>query len=886
MRCPDEVIVLAAIEGRLSAAERIELDVHLDTCPTCLQLLGHLAAGTLPAASAEVPSPVTTERYELGVEIGRGGMGRVYLAHDRKLGREVAIKRVADPTGPIAHRFAREIALTARLEHPAIVPIHDAGTFPDGSAYYAMRLVGGATLARLVERAADLRARLALLPHVVTIAHAVAYAHSRGVVHRDLKPHNIVVGEFGETMLLDWGLAKTTDDAPDEPVAANTTRDQRDGDTQQATTAHGQIVGTPGFMAPEQAQGRAVDLASDIYGLGATLYFVVTGQRPPRVLGDELARAEVPQDLVAIIVRAMQSTPKARYPTATALASDLSRFLTGQLVESRRYTLGERMRRWARKHRALVTVSSAALFAVAMLAVISVRRVLHERGVAETARQAAERQRDAAENMVAFLATDLLTQLDRIGRLDLFRGAGEQIEAYYSGVAATGDEPLTMRAHRAKARIMLGEAALGGGTPREAEPHLRAALHEAKQLETAGDERGAILRCEAELDLAATFNNTERADEGIAFLQACATTARAQLDAHPGDPRWLPLHGQASLQLMMLARKRGDTKEAKARAREAQEVGRALLARGTTGAAAVIAAEGSLRLAQMAITDRDWPTAVGAAQATLDDAQRAVALDPDAVDAQHAVAVAWDVVGTVRLEKKDLAGAREAYTAMRAQASQLVTREPRNVVWQRSLGLAEDRLATLAVEAGDIHTALVHYKAGRDVSAALLKVDPDSLEYLQDLSISDFTLAQLYEGLNDAKAARTAYELGVASIRAALAKTPNNLQLERALATQLSSITQFAIDEKDFEWAREAGEEGLKRARRVLSSEEAPHNRLIVGNLLYHLARLDAGAKRRARLEEAAEVVATLRPLVTDDEYIASLIHELDRTLRLTSPAR
>jgi serine/threonine protein kinase len=156
-------------------------------------------------------------------------------------------------------RFEREAAITARLQHPAIVPIYEAGTWPDGKAFYAMRLVEGRTLARAIDAATTLEARIALLPHVVAVTEALAYAHDKRVIHRDLKSGNVLVGAFGETVVIDWGLAKELDrpDVEDEPTAPH-----------HALTRVGSVMGTPCFMAPEQARGEPLDERADVYALG------------------------------------------------------------------------------------------------------------------------------------------------------------------------------------------------------------------------------------------------------------------------------------------------------------------------------------------------------------------------------------------------------------------------------------------------------------------------------------------------------------------------------------------------------------------------------------------------------------------------------------------
>ena len=222
---------------------------------------------------------VGREHYAVEGEFARGGMGRILSARDRRLGRTVALKELQAVASPDARRFVREALVTARLQHPAIVPIYEAGRWPDGVPFYAMKLVTGRSLDALI-RAAEggLAGRLALLPHLLAVAEAVAYAHGQHIVHRDLKPANVLVGAFGETVVVDWGLAKdlgapaTADDDPAAVVGSGGGGDD---------TVVGTVLGTPVYMAPEQARGQAVDERADVYALGAMLYYLLAGA-PPR----------------------------------------------------------------------------------------------------------------------------------------------------------------------------------------------------------------------------------------------------------------------------------------------------------------------------------------------------------------------------------------------------------------------------------------------------------------------------------------------------------------------------------------------------------------------------------------------------------------------------
>ena len=207
------------------------------------------------------------ERYEQVSEHARGGLGRVVRAVDRRLGRTVAVKELLRHDPANEARFLREAMITARLEHPGIVPVHEAGRWPNGDPYYVMKLVEGRTLKELIAEATSLRERLGLLAHVIAVADAVGYAHSEGVIHRDLKPSNVIVGSFGETIVVDWGLARdrkrdVPEPADDLLVAAGSG----------LSTVSGKVVGTPAYMSPEQARGDVVDERADVYALGAVLY--------------------------------------------------------------------------------------------------------------------------------------------------------------------------------------------------------------------------------------------------------------------------------------------------------------------------------------------------------------------------------------------------------------------------------------------------------------------------------------------------------------------------------------------------------------------------------------------------------------------------------------
>ncbi len=288
----------------------------------------------------ELPRP----GYQLGTPLGHGGMGEVLFAQDNRIGRDVAFKRMrrADPSPLEVSRFLREAKIQARLAHPAIVPVHDIGYDAEGRPYFTMRRIAGRTLKDRIEDGASPASEL--LRAFVGVCLAVHYAHEHDTVHRDVKPANIMLGDYGEVFVLDWGVARMLGGEVRESQAGIGTLD---GHTQA-----GALLGTPGYMAPEQARGEQVDRAADVYALGAILFEILTRQRlhaadaalrstlakPTESPAARAPRRSIPPELDAACVAALALEPGAR-PTARELADRVQRYLDGDRDLERRRAL-------------------------------------------------------------------------------------------------------------------------------------------------------------------------------------------------------------------------------------------------------------------------------------------------------------------------------------------------------------------------------------------------------------------------------------------------------------------------------------------------------------------------------------------------------------------
>jgi tRNA A-37 threonylcarbamoyl transferase component Bud32 len=398
-------------------------------------------------------------RYEVIALIGQGGMGSVEVALDRRLQRQVALKKVRTDRPHASARLAQEAIITAHLDHPAIVPVFNAGRAEDGQLYYTMRLIRGRSFEEALSEAPELAGRLGLMRHYLAACEAVAYAHSVGIAHRDLKPDNIVVGAYGDTQVVDWGVAKPIGD-----TRGAAWRGHLLPASLSVETLYGDIVGTPAFMAPEQASpGAPPSAAADIFSLGAILYRILAGSPPYEGLDTEEALARVRSatfaatpgwsaELQAIAERAMARAPEARYPSAAALADDVRAWLDGRRVGAYAYSPMESLRRFARAWRIPLMVAGAAAVALIIGGIVATGEIMAERDRALSAESLAEASEARAR---ALLADSLTAQAAQ--HLEAGRGAEAAVLA--ARAMTYGDHPRARGVAAATAAMGLPSAA-------------------------------------------------------------------------------------------------------------------------------------------------------------------------------------------------------------------------------------------------------------------------------------------------------------------------------------------------------------------------------------------------------------------------------------------
>ncbi len=423
-----------------------------------------------------------------------GGLGKVSVALDTELQREVALKQIKDKYCDSLRgrlRFLREAEITGSLEHPGIVPVYGLGADPEGRPYYAMRFIRGESLKEAIEgfhgrvmsageRRTDL---MRLLRRFVDVCNTIEYAHSRKILHRDLKPGNVMLGPYGETLVVDWGLAKRigVPDKPPSPMrpeenspvavadrmeAKSRSEAKSNGErsSDHVLTIEGQVVGTPGFMSPEQASGfvDALGPATDIYSLGAILYTILTGKTPfenatkrdilAKILKGDFARpralnAEIPAALEAICLQAMQTSPDSRYRSAQALASDIESWMADEPISVHREALSEKALRLARRYRSWTVVSFLALTVLTIGSVVSVLLISNSKFEADRQARIATSLRLARESEATRSSTPVRSSLLALASIGMQTEARESIlpqsrAAVYNSLLALEGQPI------------------------------------------------------------------------------------------------------------------------------------------------------------------------------------------------------------------------------------------------------------------------------------------------------------------------------------------------------------------------------------------------------------------------------------------------------------
>jgi serine/threonine protein kinase len=805
--------------------------------PTPSQWMG---MPTIPPTSSEGP------RYAMLRLAGTGGIGRVWLVRDGSLGREVALKELrpdrADPG--FWGRFVREAQVTGQLEHPGIVPVYEVGRRPqDNQPFYTMRFVRGRTLTDAIDayharRQRKEAVRLALrelLGAFVQICQAVGYANSRGVLHRDLKPHNVALGDYGEVMVLDWGLAKLHAEA--EPGGGDPAVDSLPPPTvppelEQDSTLPGTALGTPQYMAPEQADGRPdlMDARTDVYGLGAILYHLLTGSPPfdgettpqilDRVRHDPPRRprevtAGIPRALEAVCLKALAKRREDRYPSAKALAAEVQRWMADEPVTVYRDPLTVRLTRWGRRHRTMVTTGTALLLTATAALMIGLVVVNAEKDRTAEARRKTQEALELVtkEQEKTQEALDAKTAaLDRSEKAEESATRQRQL-ALMTVRDVVGDIDARLKDRPAQAglrKALLGRALAG----------LNEVAH-AADAATAPDRdtTSAVDHETVRVHIALGDILLEIEEGGTAEAKKQYETAH-DLARHVAEanPDSAPAQRDLALSLERLGDAHMRVGDSKA-AREAYEKVMALRQRladadppGTPARRDLFISH--LKLGNIYLGLKDSKAARAEYEKGLAASRRLADADPANTQARRDMALSQDGLGNVYLELGDNKAAREEYEKGLAVRQRLADADPASAPSQRDLFVSHNKIGDAHMRMGEGKSAREEYEKARDICRRLADADPASALAQRDLALSYSKLGEAYQQLGDGQATREAYEKGLA-VRQRLADAdPTSALAQRDLLVSYFKLGNIAQQAYDFKAATGPYEQALDVAKR------------------------------------------------------------------------
>jgi serine/threonine-protein kinase len=851
---------LAAVPTGRSTRERLAALADPDIEAT----LSHVGSGLTPTDDAD-----RTRTYQVGTATSegqrfrilrphaKGGLGEVYVAHDAELDREVALKEIQaryahDPDNQ--SRFLREAEITGGLEHPGVVPVYGLGHHPDGRPFYAMRFIRGDSLKEAIGRfhrdegpARDPgERRLALrklLRRFVDVCNAVAYAHSRGVLHRDLKPGNVMLGPYGETLVVDWGLAKSVGRADrSDGVTEGTLRPAHASGS--APTQMGAALGTPAFMSPEQAAGDLDRLGprSDVYSLGATLYCLLTGQAPfeGRDVGSLLGevqrgefppprqvRLSVPPALDGICRKAMALQTADRYDSPRALADEIEHWLADEPVAAYREPLPARLGRWGRRHRPLVA-GLAALLVAAVLG-LTIGTVLLNQANARTRRALGHAE---ASYQIARAAVDRnyelvrdATELQNVPGLRPLREALLETarDFYQKFVEERRDDP-GVRAELGRSYLRLAGISQDLGSPARAAELAETAAGVFEGLARAQPEiaayRADLARSRADLGL--YENAAGRTEPAESSLLRAIELGEALAREHPEVTDYRADVAQALSRLGSLYSATGRSDRAEAPLRRAADLGEALV--------------------------RDAPEAASRRSRS------------DLAKNHHNLGRLYSNTGQADRAEAALRRGVDLGEALVAEA-------PAVVEYRADLADISTTLGNFATATG--RTALAESTLLRavELGEALVRDHPEVVRYRADLAMNSGNLGRLYRKTTRNSLAEPALRRAVDLVEALARDHPESPRFQSSLGLQLNSLAVLYSQTA----RNDLAESTWTRAADIFKSfirehPERTDSRSLLANIHLNLGQLYGEAGRTERAEAAFEEALKILETLTREE--------------------
>jgi len=800
------------IQASASCLTRFQ-DVTMETHQQTMNEIPDQASGAAVGASTSSGSRFLVLRPH-----ARGGLGRVLVARDNELAREVALKEIQDKYADdkvSRSQFVLEAEITGSLEHPGVVPVYGLGSYPNGRPYYAMRFIQGESLRKAAdrfhstkeedeltpgERSVELRA---LIGRFIVVCNVIEYAYSRGVMHRDIKPDNIMLGKYGETLVVDWGLAARVNPKADPPARAKT-------------------VGTPAFMSPEQAGGKgtALHILSDVFCLGATLYYMLTGKPPQTdrklaMVLDKAKRAEfrrprelnpkLPKALEAICLRAMAPDRDKRYVLPTALSDDLERWMADEPVTAYAEPWAARMLRWGRRHRTLV--ATAAVLCITVIAALGIGLVVVKREQLRT-----ERQREEA-----VLARQLADENAAAARAAQQRAEQEARRADRQSVLALS----ALKTMVFDLQTKLKDVPAAHRVRRDL---LNTAIERLRQvagtLETDAEANHSLVW--AHLDLGDIFLKAGSVDEGDWTLQALKLYERGNAIAQqlaqqlPDDPQSqrdlaLSLDKLGDVHLAM-----GDAPSAEGFHQRSLQINRQRVeSQQELGLADRDLAVSHNNLGDVKLRQGDVSGARDEYLASLEIAKRVAANEPADVEAMRNLSVSYDRLGAINLELGALQAAREAYLKCLEINQERAHKELENTKVQVDLAVAHHHVGDVNLQLSRAEQALSFYERSLEICEALVESDPDNTEAQRMLSVSHDRCGSALMQLGELEKARDQFKTSLAINQATAEADPSNTVSQRDLSVSHEKLGDVSLALGDHQAANDAFQEMFAIANKL-----------------------------------------------------------------------